>query len=99
MMLAPAVILSLTLATFYASVFHAVAGRKLWQWPLFWGSALAGFMGGFVAGVVWDLEWLRVGDVPLLSATVGAAAVLALAWFFSAPAARRRQRLIFDVQQ
>jgi hypothetical protein len=87
-MLAPAVILSLTLATFYASVFHVLAGRRLWQWPLFWASSLAGFMAGFAAGVGWHFEWLRVGDVPLLSATLGAAGVLALAWFFSAPAAR-----------
>jgi hypothetical protein len=45
-------------------------------------------MAGFAAGVGWHFEWLRVGDVPLLSATLGAAGVLALAWFFSAPAAR-----------
>lgn len=87
-MLAPAVILSLTLATLYACLFHVFAGRRLWQWPLFWAAALAGFMAGFLAGVIWNLDWLRVGDVPLLAATLGAAALLALAWFFSAPAAR-----------
>lgn len=85
--MSPALILSLTFAIFYGSLAHALFGRRLWQWPLFLVASLAGFFGGFLAGVAWGFEWLRVGEVPLLTATLGAAACIALAWFFSAPAA------------
>jgi hypothetical protein len=85
--MSPALILSLTLAIFYGSVAHVVLGRRLWQWPLFLATSLAGFFGGFLAAVTWGFEWLRVGEVPLLTATLGAAACISLAWFFSAPAA------------
>lgn len=85
--MSPALILSLTLAIFYGSLAHALLGRRIWQWPLFLAASLAGFFIGFLAGVAWDLEWLRVGEVPTLTASLGAAACIALAWFFSAPAA------------
>jgi hypothetical protein len=83
----PALILSLTLAIFYGSLAHALIGRRIWQWPLFVATSLAGFFGGFLAGVAWGFEWLQVGEVPLLTSTLGAGGCIALAWFFSAPAA------------
>ncbi len=85
--MSPALILSLTLAIFYGSLAHAVVGRKIWQWPLFVATSLAGFFAGFLGGVVWGFEWLRVGEVPLLTSSLGAAGCIALAWFFSSPAA------------
>jgi ABC-type branched-subunit amino acid transport system permease subunit len=76
---------SLTVATCYGCAFHAVFGRRLWQWPLFWVAALAGFFIGYVAGVAVGFELLRIGSVPLAAATLGALIALALAWYFSAP--------------
>jgi hypothetical protein len=83
--MSPSIILSLVIATCYGCGFHAVFGRRLWQWPVFWLAAIAGFFLGYVLGVAVGLELGRVGSVPLVAATLGAAALLALAWFFSAP--------------
>jgi hypothetical protein len=82
----PSIALSLVLATAYGCVFHVVVGRRLWQWPLFVVVALAGFFAGYAAGVALGIEWLRVGSVPLLAASIGSLALLLLAWYFSAPA-------------
>lgn len=83
--MSPSVLLSLVIATCYGCGFHALFGRRLWQWPLFWGAAVAGFFAGYVGGIVVGLEALRVGSVPLLAATLGAFAGLGLTWYFSAP--------------
>ncbi len=85
--MSPATVLSLVLIIFYGSVAHMLLGRRIWQWPLFLAAAFVGYVGGFVAGVVWSIDLVRVGDVPLLAATFGAAGCIALAWFFSSPAA------------
>ncbi len=85
--MSPALVLSIVTAIFCGSLFHVVAGRRIWQWPLFVVTSLVGFFCGFLAGVTWGLEWLRVGDVPLLISVSGALAATGLAWFFSAPRA------------
>jgi hypothetical protein len=86
MSLPPSIVLSLVLATTYGCLFHVCFGRRLWQWPLFWAVAVLGFFGGYVLGVVLGVEWLRVGSVPVAAASAGALTLLALAWYFSAPA-------------
>jgi hypothetical protein len=88
--MSPALILSLIMAIFLGSLFHVVAGRRIWQWPLFVAASITGFFVGFLAGVTWHAEWLRVGDVPLLVSMLGALALTGLAWFFSAPHATSR---------
>lgn len=85
--MSPALVLSLIMAVFLGSLFHVVLGRRIWQWPLFVATSMLGFFAGFLAGVAWNVDWLRVGDVPLFISTVGAAAATGLAWFFSAPRA------------
>lgn len=86
----PPILLSLTIATLYGCAWHAVFGRRIWQWPLFLGAAFVGFFGGYAAGVGLGIEWLRVGSVPLAAATAGAVLMLWLSWFFSAPTASRQ---------
>ena len=81
----PPILLGLTIATLYGCACHALFGRRLWQWPLFWITALAGFFGGYIAGVALGIEWLRIGSVPLLASTAGAALALWVCWFFTAP--------------
>lgn len=83
--MSPSIVLSLVIATAYGCGFHAVVGRRLWQWPIFWASAIAGFFAGYVLGVATGLEAGRIGSVPLVASTLGSAAVLALAWYFTAP--------------
>ena len=75
------------MAIFAGSLFHVMAGRRIWQWPLFVVASMVGFFGGFLAALAWGAEWLRVGDVPLLISLVGACGMMGLAWFFSAPRA------------
>lgn len=81
----PSILLSLTIATCYGCAFHVVAGRRIWQWPLFWVAAVAGFFAGYMLGVATGLEALRVGSVPVLAASLGAGIALLLAWYFSVP--------------
>lgn len=86
----PSILLSLVIASVYGCAFHAVFGRRMWQWPLFWVMAVVGFFGGFVIGVALGIDLLLIGSVPLLPATFGAGVLLALAWYFSTPAAESR---------
>jgi hypothetical protein len=85
--MSPALVLSLIMAIFLGSLCHLIAGRRIWQWPLFVAASIIGFFGGFLAGVTWSAEWLRVGDVPLLVSVAGALVAMWLAWFFSGPRA------------
>jgi len=81
--MSPSILLSLVIATCYGCGVHAVLGRRLWQWPVFWLSAIAGFFFGYVLGVATGLELGRIGSVPLVASTLGAAALLTLAWYFT----------------
>jgi hypothetical protein len=82
--MSPSLLLGFTIATCYGCAFHVVAGRRLWQWPLYWAAALVGFFGGYGVGVASGFELLRVGSIPLAAATLGTALALAIAWYFSA---------------
>jgi hypothetical protein len=86
----PSILLSLTIATCFGCGFHALAGRRLWQWPVYWLAAVAGFFAGYVGGIASGVALLRIGSVPLLAATLGAALALALAWYFTTPDERDR---------
>jgi hypothetical protein len=87
--MSPAVLLSLTIATCYGCGFHMLFGRRIWQWPLFWVVAIAGFLAGYVIGIAIGLDAIRVGSIPLLAATLASFGALGLAWYFSAPYAVR----------
>jgi len=83
----PSIILSLTIATALGSGFHAVLGRRLWQWPVYWACAVLGFFLGYVGGVALGLELVPLGSIPLFSSLAGALLLLGLAWYFMAPSA------------
>jgi NO-binding membrane sensor protein with MHYT domain len=83
--LPPPVLLGLTIATLYGCASHALLGRRLWQWPLFWISALIGFFSGYAGGVALGIDWVRIGSLPLLASTAGAVLAVWLCWFFTAP--------------
>jgi predicted permease len=90
--MAPSILLSLIIASFYGCLCHALVGKRLWQWPVFWAGGLVGFFLGYAGGVLAGIEWLRLGSIPLAAATLGSAAVLAACWFFSTPAGRSERR-------
>jgi uncharacterized membrane protein YeaQ/YmgE (transglycosylase-associated protein family) len=83
--LSPPVLLGLTIATLYGCACHALFGRRLWQWPLFLVAGLIGFFCGYAAGVALGFEWIRIGSLPLVASTLGAALTLWLCWFFTSP--------------
>jgi len=81
--MSPSIILSLVIATVYGCGFHAVFGRRLWQWPIFWVTAIVGFFLGYIAGVATGFEIGRIGSVPLVASTLGAVVLLVLARYFT----------------
>ncbi|MDI3341555.1 MAG: hypothetical protein QJR03_13610 [Sphaerobacter sp.] len=88
----PSVLLSLLLASIYGLLFHSLFGRRLWQLPCYWLAAVVGFFAGEVVAVLAGVTLLRVGTVPLATATAGALVGLGICWFFTSPPATRAQR-------
>lgn len=93
----PSVLLSLLLASIYGLLFHSLLGRRLWQLPCYWFSAVTGFFAGEAVAVLTGTDLVRVGNVPLVAATLGALVGLGICWFFTSPqpearATRRRSR-------
>jgi hypothetical protein len=82
----PSILMALVIALVYGSGFHALVGRRAWQWPVYCVAATAGFFLGYIAGVVLSIDVLLLGSIPLLPATAGALFLLGLAWYFTAPA-------------
>ncbi|MCC6935117.1 MAG: hypothetical protein IT333_01275 [Thermomicrobiales bacterium] len=85
--MSPSIILSLTIAVALGSTFHAILGRRLWQWPVYLFSAIAGFFLGYVGGVALNIELIPLGSIPLAASLAGAFLLLGLAWYFMAPSA------------
>lgn len=77
----PALILSVVLASLYASLAHFFFGRTwrdmLWYWVAGW----LGFLLGGLSAVWFGWDWGRVGLVPVAAGSVGAwVALLAARW-------------------
>jgi len=79
----PSLILTLLLASICGLLFHSLFGRKLWQLPCFWLSAMVGFSAGEILAILAGVEFLRLGNVPLLPALVGTLVALLICWFFT----------------
>jgi hypothetical protein len=88
----PSILLSLTIATACGSAAHALFGRRIWQWPIYWGAALVGFFGGYIAGVALRMDIALLGSVPMLPALAGAVAMLVLTWYFTTPTAHEQSQ-------
>jgi hypothetical protein len=83
------------LASICGLLFHSIFGHKLWQLPCFWLSAVIGFSAGEVLAILAGVEFLRLGNVPVLPALAGTLAALLVCWFFTStpqPAAQSRAR-------
>jgi hypothetical protein len=92
----PTLAFALMLATIYGLFFHALFGRRFWQLPCFLLVAIVGFLAGQVVGTMIGLDLVRIGNVPLVSATAGALIGMVACWFFTTPVpeprALRRRR-------
>jgi hypothetical protein len=81
--MSPSVLLSALIAGILGLLAHAVAGRYLWQLPVYLLAAMAGVFGGEIAAALTGGGWLRYGNVPVGSAIVGGLAGLILAWLIT----------------
>jgi len=83
MELSPAFVLSAVLAAIYACIFHLSLGRTLQELILYLAASGLGFALGQIMGDRMGFEWLMMGQVHLLEATVGAFGLLLLAYWLN----------------
>lgn len=91
--MSPSIVMGLLLGSIYGLLWHACLGRR-WLWlPLYWLSGLLGFLGGCILAVLGNIQFLRLGTLPLVEGTVGAFLALAATWWI---AGRRRARPVLS---
>lgn len=79
--MSPSVLVSLLLGSLYGLLWHAVAGRRWVQLPVYWFVGVLGFFVGYAAAITLGVELLRLGTVPLVEATLGSGIALAITWW------------------
>jgi hypothetical protein len=75
----PMVVLSVLLASLYATAFHVIKGRTLVELPIFWVASLVGFATGALAARVLSLNVLMIGELHVLEASIVSIAFLFIA--------------------
>jgi H+/Cl- antiporter ClcA len=81
--MSPSVTLGFLLGSVYGLLAHLFVGRAWRELPVYWLTGVAGFFVGFVAAVLFGVELVRLGTVPLVEATLGSLACLAVAAWLS----------------
>ena len=81
--MAPSVLLSVLIAGILGLLAHALAGRYLWQLPLYLIAATVGVFGGEVVAALTGGGLFRYGNVPVGSAVIGGIGGIILAWLMS----------------
>ena len=71
---------------------HAVFGRRLWQFPIYWLGGVLGFGVGSVASQLLGVVLYRLGTVQLVEGGLGALFVLGILWLVTTPAESARTR-------
>jgi hypothetical protein len=79
MELSPVLVLSTILAAMYGCAFHLWLGQNLQELALYLVASGLGFALGQIVGERTGFEWLILGQVHLLEATVGSIVLLLLA--------------------
>jgi hypothetical protein len=79
MLQVPSLVFSLVLVTVYTTLFLLALGRGLRALPLFWLAALAGFVGGQLAGTRLHLVPWAIGEIHIVEASAAAFFFLILA--------------------
>jgi hypothetical protein len=86
---ASGVILGLLLATIYGAAFHLIFGGPVKRIVLYLFAAWIGFFIGQFVGDFLNIEILKVGKIHLVSASIGAWALLFISsWLFGQETAR-----------
>jgi len=75
----PALLLSLVLASVYATVFYLWQGRRLRDLLFFWLASVIGFASGHLVGVIWDFVPWTIGQVHIIEGTIVALLFLLIA--------------------
>lgn len=78
---ASGLVLGFLLASIYGGVFHVIFGGPIRRILLYLVAAWAGFFIGQFIGDFLNFEWLKLGKIHLLSASLGAWLVLFAAWW------------------
>ena len=81
--IASGIVLGFLLSTIYGAIFHLIIGgppRKLLLYVL---ASWVGFAVGHFLGDLLGIEWLKLGVIHLLAASVGSWLALILSWFLS----------------
>lgn len=79
MLQVPALLLSLVLASVYATVFYLWQGRRLRDLLFFWLASVIGFASGHLVGVIWDFVPWTIGQVHVIEGTIVALLLLLIA--------------------
>lgn len=79
MLQAPALILSLVLASIYAVLFYLLLGRRLRDLLFFWLAAVVGFTSGQLVGQMWGFIPWTIGQVHIIEGTIVAVLFLIFA--------------------
>jgi ABC-type uncharacterized transport system permease subunit len=79
MLQAPALLLSLVLASLYGALFYLWQGRGLRDMLFYWLAALVGFASGHIVGALWGFVPWTIGQVHVIEATVVAILFLMIA--------------------
>ncbi len=75
----PSFVFGFVLATFYGSAFHFVVGGDVRRLALFFLASWIGFALGHISGDLLGVEFLDIGPLNMLNATVGAFVALIVA--------------------
>jgi len=79
MLQAPALVLSIAMASAYAAAFYLWRGRRLRDLFFFWLASIVGFAAGQVAGQMLDTIPWTIGQVHVIEATLVALTLLIVA--------------------
>ena len=79
MLQAPTLLLSLVLASIYATGFHLWLGHRLRDLFFFWLASVVGFASGQIAGYLLDIIPWTIGQVHVVEATLISGLFLVLA--------------------
>jgi len=95
----PGFLLALTLASIVGLFFHSLFGQRLWQLPVYWATAITGFLAGEIASGVVGGALLRIGTVPVAEGLAGALVALGIGWLLTTPAPPRGRRQVAETRR
>jgi hypothetical protein len=82
---APAFVFGFILATFYGSTFHFISGGDARRLALFLLASWIGFALGHITGDLLGVEFLDIGSLNMLNATLGSGIALVVARILTRP--------------